>query len=336
MRALRSLLTPRAPGSGTQFLLIEGDAGMGKSRLADELVAEAEQHEAIVLWGDNPPGSARGAIAQSLIDHFGSDDLERRLASALGPSRRLARALAASLLGAAAPASAQSPREDVIAAIALLVGAMAREAQFVWVLEDLHFAPPGEIAMLAAIVQAIDSDSVAIVATARPTLPHVERAALAALPGCETHVLARLGESHVRELLAHAAPSLPVSSRLAASLTRRTDGVPYFLFELLRSLQDERRSPDPASIEADTPRDVPASLRHLLLARVEGIDPADREILDAAAIVGAVVDPELVARVLRRDVWTCCAPSPGSSGCTASCGALASASRSIITCSMRS
>ena len=48
----------------------------------------------------------------------------------------------------------RSPREDVTAGIALLAGAMALETQLVWVVEDLHFAPPGEVATLAAIAAA--------------------------------------------------------------------------------------------------------------------------------------------------------------------------------------
>jgi tetratricopeptide (TPR) repeat protein/tRNA A-37 threonylcarbamoyl transferase component Bud32 len=304
MRALRSLLEAGPAGSGPRVLLVEGDAGMGKSRLADELVAEAEARRAIVLWGGNAPapsGASRGAIAQSLLDHHGSDDLERRLAAHLGSSRGLAAAVAAHLLGASASSSAPSAREDVTRGIAILVGEMSRNAPLLWVLEDLHFAQPGEIAMLAAIAPSIESDAVGIVATTRPTLAHADRALLAALPGYGAHVVPRLQEPHVRELMAHAAPSLPASSRMAATLTRRTDGVPYFLFELLRSL-DGKGSADLASLDSDARIDVPESLRHLLLARLEGIEPADREILDAAAVVGDEVDPALVAAVLRRDV----------------------------------
>src|SRR6185369_12188279 len=102
-------------------------------------------------------------------------------------------------------------------------------------------------------------------------------------------------------LLSAALGSEQLAERLGGKLARKTDGNPFFLFEMLRECKRLEPGSDGGWLTSGelAAIDVPSSVRELLRARLAGLDDRDRSLLEAGAAHGFAFDPDLVARVLE-------------------------------------
>jgi len=107
MARLRELYDEAAAGNG-RTLLLQGEAGIGKTRLIDEFVNGIEE-PIHFLFGNYPPGgaaTATGALASALLHHFGDEDLEASLRTRLPDLDPIIPAFAALLRGTPIPTNA--------------------------------------------------------------------------------------------------------------------------------------------------------------------------------------------------------------------------------------
>jgi DNA-binding SARP family transcriptional activator len=171
------------------------------------------------------------------------------------------------------------PPAEVAAAVARAVGDRPTALFF----DDVHWAEPLFVEVLELLPAALESLPVATIAFSRaegPELPW-RRLALHALDTTETQaLLVGLGEE----------PAL--AARLAAQVHARAAGNPLFVEQLLAS----------GDVEA-----VPPSLEALLHARLDLVPAGERRVLEAAAVVDAEVDSQLLRRLLpeARNVDAC-------------------------------
>src|SRR5205085_7186818 len=103
--------------------------------------------------------------------------------------------------------------------------------------------------------------------------------------------LARLRAKDLLGLLCGALRSDHLAEELAARIAEKSDGNPYFVFEILRGLRDGRfiaRRPDGAWVATGVIRDieVPSSISQLVQARVSGLGLEDRSALEVASCIG--------------------------------------------------
>jgi serine/threonine protein kinase/tetratricopeptide (TPR) repeat protein len=305
---LRSLYEQAAAGDG-RVVLVEGEAGIGKSRLVDEFVGRLHQagEDVNFLFGSYPPGGAAtssGAFSTAYREQFGGSDLETTLTSYLSATPLLIPAFAALLRGDVAPPGAEPLSKDSVQTVFVhATRALAAERPTIVLIDDLHFAPEEGRALFAALALAVPGHRILLVGTARPGvdetwLGNLERHRhVARLP------LPRLGPKDLARLLVDALRSERLAEELAYRIGAKSDGNPYFVFEILRGLKEGRfltPKPDGTWVTTQVLQDIqiPSTIRDLVAARIADLAPEDKDLLDVASCLGFEFDAGVVAEAL--------------------------------------
>lgn len=278
---------------GPTVALVTGEAGIGKTRLVQELV-DAAPPGTLVLAGQADPG-ALGRPLELVLDALdGVRGAEGAGAGADDPE------LAA--LDAAVRDVERGADERVRAAADLVRRLTAGRTALV-VLEDLHWADPESVAVferlagLAAVDPGPGPGSLLLVGTYRPDGLSRRHPAAEALLRIErrhavTHVrLDRLDPAAVSDFLTAVQGSEP-SFRTVDELHGRTGGNPFFLEQLLAA------SPGCGGREDVS---LPWTVAELVRAEVDDLAPPVRQMLSAAAVLGRRVHFDLLAAVLDVD-----------------------------------
>jgi DNA-binding SARP family transcriptional activator len=298
-----------------RLVLVSGEAGIGKSRLAAELAGLAERDGAAVLLGrcDEQAGVAYLPLRAALGPWLAACPAER-LRGLIGPLggelARLWPELARRLPGLPDP-TRSGPEEErylLFEAVAGLLDAVASAGPALLVVDDLHEADAQSLALLRHLAQASRPAALLVVLTARDE--EATRDDLAAVladllraPGSEHLALGGLDE---REVAAMAetligGPASPATATLARVVRERTGGNPFFAGELLRHLAGTgalaagaiaRTAAGPAM------EDVPATVRLAVGRRLARLGDPVRHLLEVASVIGHVADLALLARVV--------------------------------------
>jgi serine/threonine protein kinase/tetratricopeptide (TPR) repeat protein len=303
---LRSLFERASAGDG-QVVLIEGEAGIGKSRLVDEFVGRLAQagEDVNFLFGSYPPGgaaTASGAFSTAYREHFGGDDAAIR--AALPQMPLLVPAFSALLRGDVPPEHAEKFTKDSLQTVFVhATRSFAAQRPTIVLIDDLHFAPQEGRALFASLVPAVPGHPILLVGGARPSLDAKWARELAGHPQVTRLVLPRLGPKELVHLLRDALRSERLADELAGLMGVKSDGNPFFVFELLQGLRDGqflRQRPDGTWETTQVIRDVhvPSSIVELVQGRVADLAVDDKNLLDVAACCGFEFDPLVVAAVL--------------------------------------
>jgi DNA-binding CsgD family transcriptional regulator len=281
-------------GGRASALVIEGEAGIGKTRLVQSIVDDARSQGVAVFCGQAHPFERTrpfGVIAAAL-------DLSRR---SLDPRRA---ALGALLAGESAGALARGAGDiqyRVVEEVVDLVETSCAERPVLLVAEDIHWADSASLLAILSVVRLLPLAAVLVVVTARPSLLPAEVARLLddlAAGGASTLQLQPLTPDEVAVLACHVLGASP-GPALTAMLAK-AGGNPLWVVAILRSLADEgmlRRAGD--SVEA-TSSELPASLSDLVVRRLRHLPTATLELLQVTAVLGDAVSLRDVAAVARR------------------------------------
>lgn len=291
-----------------QFLLLVGDAGVGKSRLAAELATYARiTHDALILEGRCVPyGEANvwWPIAEALREAAGIEGEEsgpgirvalgEMVAQVLdrpvsdGEVLRLTEGLLhlTGVEGALRDLDATRAREEAMWALLTVTEAFAARSPVVVVLADLHWADQRVLDLIGDMMERLGRLPYVVVGTARHSI-HDRWS-----PRAGRHNSAVL---HLEPLDREAACVLLDSllgwepdDELRDELIDRSGGNPFFLEELVTLLRDTgevgrpRASPTPSGDLAG----LPDTLRGLIQARIDALTPNERFVLEDAAILG--------------------------------------------------
>jgi serine/threonine protein kinase/tetratricopeptide (TPR) repeat protein len=304
---LRSLYERASEGEG-QVALVEGEAGIGKSRLVDEFVGLLAQagEDVNFLYGSYPPGgaaTASGAFSTAYREYLGDD--ESAIRAALPQTPLLMPAFAALLRGDVAPTGAEPLTKDSLQTVFVhATRSFAAHRPTIVLIDDLHFAPHEGRALFAALSLAVPGHRVLLVGTARPEVD----AAWVAQVGRSEHVsriqVPRLGAKDLVLLLRDSLRSEHLAEELAAKIAVKSDGNPFFVFEILRGLREGQFITKRSDGTWATTREireivVPSSIVELVQARVSGLSRVERDVLEVASCVGFEFDAALVGDVLK-------------------------------------
>ncbi|MDX2074811.1 MAG: AAA family ATPase [bacterium] len=278
-------------------VLIGGESGVGKSRLLDELRAEALVAGARV---------ARGGATRESSRAF---EMWREPLTLLSLERDLS-PLDAGVLRPIIPDLAQiigkpiidPPPLEPLANRARLIDTLTRlfavdKKPTLIILEDLHWASDS-LDLLKALILLTHTHPLMVVGSyrdeERPDLPTL-------LAGAETIKLARLSREDIAKLSISMIGNAGHSDAVVNLLERESEGNPFFIVEVMRHLADAMGNLD--AIGAST---VPESLfaggvRRVLENRLNRVPPDVRPVLQMAALAGRVIDPVLLATVFKRD-----------------------------------
>ena len=215
----RGLVDAVAAGRGGA-LLVAGEAGIGKTRLLDEVATRAREHGLPVLSGRAVQGGGTfRAVAGAVIGLL--DDPEHARAPALRPYRAALARLLPSWAEADGGIDAQ-PSADPVVVLAegllrLLRLALGTAPGCVLRLEDLHWADDDTLALVEHLAGAAADSPVLLACSARDDAPAHAARRLAAAPGTITLHLARLGGRDVAALAAACRGGRPVTDEEAAA-----------------------------------------------------------------------------------------------------------------------
>jgi len=287
--AVRELIGGRA-----SVLAIEGEAGIGKTRLVQSIVDDARSRGAAVFSGQaHPFERARpfGVLAAAL-------DLSRR-----SPDPRKA-AIGALLAGhdAGVPARpAGDVQYRVVEEIVDLVETLSAERPVLLVAEDIHWADSASLLATLSVTRQLPLAALLVVVTARPSPMPAEVVRLLddlAAGGARTVRLQPLTSDEVAALarqILNASPGPALTAMLA-----KAGGNPLWVVAMLRSLADGGMlQRDGDSVEPTT-FELPASLGDLVIRRLRHLPTTTLELLQVTAVLGDAVSLRDVAAVARR------------------------------------
>lgn len=266
---------PGSPGGPGSVWLVSGEAGIGKTHLAQQVALRAR--------------TAGLAVAQGRAQEVAQDTPYWLWGGVLADLPALPRTAEVDVvLGAAAPEGRPLTRAALHDAVARLLVDAAGGRPTLVVLEDLHWADEASLQLLGRVAELAPSAPLALLCTWR-----VEEAAptgafgallaqLARTPGTTRVELTGLEPAAARDVLAQELGWEP-DDDTAAAATDRTAGNPFFLQELARVVRD-------AADPADAWQHVPGTVRDVLLHRVAGLADPVRRVLDVAAVHGRECD----------------------------------------------
>ena len=276
-----------------QHVLVLADAGMGKTRLMEEVAAALEAAGHAVAHAGARPGDAVRPFAL----------LARVLQERLGPADHTRRDLSADDRAALAwvlPDFGPTPSATLEPGPFEAAVARALAGPGVLLLDDLHYADSASIDMLLRC--GTDPASVRWLMAVRPaevpsTLQGWRDSAGLALQPAEV-ALQTLDEEGIEALLeSMAVPGLG-GAELAAALARHTGGNPQFVLETVKALLLEGG----AQAFASGALPLPKTVARLIHQRLRQLSPAALKLARLAAVAGQDLVPALASRVLGLDV----------------------------------
>ena len=318
LRTVKELFHSSAESHKASMVSVLGIAGIGKSRLSWEFfkyidglaelvrwhrgrclaygdgvtywaLAEMVRSRAGIVEGEDQASArskVRAAVAEFVPDQEERAWVEARLAHLLALEDRTAR-----------------EPEDLFGAWRLFFERMAEREPVILVFEDLQWADPSLLDFIDYLLNWSRGHPIFVMAMARPEAIERFPQWTAARRGVSTMYLEPINRVDMERLLDGLVPGLPGPVRTA--VLDRAEGVPLYAVETVRMLldrgllvQDESAYRLAAPIED---LDVPETLHALIAARLDGLPPEERSLLQDASVVGKTFSLPSAAVVSGRD-----------------------------------
>jgi DNA-binding SARP family transcriptional activator len=307
LAALEDALADARAGRGRLVLLV-GEPGIGKSRLADELIVQAKARGTRVLigrcweaggapaywpWLQALRTHIRETTAEALISQFGADapDLAQLLPE----------------LWELYPDLPEPPRLDpegarfrLFEATTAFLKRAAQEQPLLVVLDDLHAADEPSLLLLRFVARELEASRLLIVGAYRDIDPKPGETLLTTVsevarePVTSILPLGGLGAAEIGQFVELATADVPAAD-LVEALHAETEGNPLFVVEIVRLLAAEGR---PLARRAGH---LPQSLKEVISRRLRGLPPACKPVLSLAAVLGREFDLDLLATASGLD-----------------------------------
>jgi class 3 adenylate cyclase len=277
----------------TQLVTLVGVPGIGKSRLVYELQRVVDADPDLIYWrqGRSLPygeGVAYWALAEmtkahaGILETDGPVDVERRLEDAVSElavegQERILDGLRP-LVGLGADAEARGDqRAERFAAWRQFLEALAEQRPTVLVFEDLHWADDDLLDFVDHLVDWATGVPLLVICTARPELLERRPGWGGGKTNALTLSISPLSDEETSRLLAGLLDRAVLSADLQQSLLERAGGNPLYAEQFARLL-DERGGTE----------ELPENVQGIIAARLDGLAPGDKQLLQDAAVLGKV------------------------------------------------
>ncbi len=302
-RLVKDLFHATADDRRASLVAVVGVAGIGKSRLAwefekyiDGLVDNVWWHrgrclsygDGVAYWAlaemvrmrariaeDDPPEEALAKLHATIEEHVPDADerewVEPRLQHVLGLTDRVA-----------------PDREDLHSAWRLFFERMAETGPVVLLFEDLHWADAALLDFVEYLLDWSRSHPLYVLTLSRPELGERHPTFGTRIRNSTALTLEPLDDAAMESLLHGLVPGLP--KELGLTIRDRADGIPLYAVETVRMLLDRgllERDGDGFRVSGPVEAlEVPETLHALIAARLDGLEPPERRVLEDAAVLG--------------------------------------------------
>ena len=274
-------------------LAVEGEPGIGKTHLLAELRRRADERGMLALGGAAAEfeRDVPFALWTDVLDaYIASHDPEELVPAGMRPE-----------LGGVLPSLAVADEPPAVderyrthRAVRALLEAIAGGRAMALILDDLHWADPASVELIASLLKRPPAAPVLLALGFRSGQAPLSLAAALAEPLVQRLQLRPLDEGGVRELLGD-----EVEERRLAAIRAETGGNPLYALQLARAseLPVKSTSSDRLGGEAGVPSMVAAAL----LAEVQELPPRARDLLEAASVAGDPFEPELAFAIAELE-----------------------------------
>ena len=301
--ALRRFLDQAVAGKG-KVVMLGGPPGVGKTRMATEIGAEASEKGYLTLAGncyDRADAVPFIPIVEILEDALARSATPEAFRNALGDDAAEVARLMPQLrrmfpdIPAPSQTTPEQSRRVLFGAIAKFLARAAANTPVLLILEDLHWADEGTLSLFTHVARSIRELPVMIIGTFRDYELDSSGPLAQMLDDCtRLHLLERvnlqgLSPASVSEMIRTLSGQEPPTS-LVDAIYSRTEGNPFFVEELYKHLKERGRLLDssgkfrPAFKPEDL--DVPQSVRLIIERRLARLDDETRKMLETAAVIG--------------------------------------------------
>ena len=296
---LRELLGAWEEATGeARFVLVEGEPGIGKTHLVEQLRRVADAAGALAVWGRCDEGGAAPALwpwltpVRAAIERAGGDETR----NGLGIDAELGPLLSASTDARIELFGAREPR-DLFGRIADVLARAADGERIVVLIDDLQWADVASLDLLADLALRRPAGLLVAATMRQLEVGRADRlvevlSLLARTPGSRRLVLRGLRAEATAALLDE---EVHLDPTVAAAVHLRAEGNPFYAIELARLARDEGTVPDA----------LPATVRDVIRRRLAALPSATLDVLSVAAVCGRDVDLSLVAPAARVDPDDC-------------------------------
>ena len=309
LRALDEAVA-RAGAGSAELVLVEGEPGIGKTRLLDEVASRRSAAGWLVLRGgadDRAAAPPYGPLLEAVRGH--ADRIGAESLGVLAGAWRRHLALVMPELGARSrgggpPVDGEPPGdpEAVPEAWAQLLRAMASAAPVLVTLDDLQWADVATVNLLRYLRRRLRETPILVIGAMRTadSAEDAVRSSLAALHRGRLAGQLRLDpvDATSSRAIVEALLAGPVGPHLERAVWAEGEGDPFMIEELVRGLVDDGRVRDVDGVwelAGGAPVGLPDGMRDAIEARLAGVPDATRAALAAAAVVGRRFTVEEVA-----------------------------------------
>ncbi|MEA5400287.1 adenylate/guanylate cyclase domain-containing protein [Synechococcus sp. BA-124 BA4] len=302
-----------------QLVLLQGEAGIGKSHLVGELKRSLlEQGHRQMSWycGPNTRESTLHPIAEQIKKTAGFEKGEAdgsrqqklaRMMERYGATEASSLEVLADLIGlrgghqsALDGLTPEKKRQIRLDTLLAMVQAWSDGQPSLIVVEDLHWIDPTTLELLDRLISTAHQHPLMVLATARPEF----QAPWPPGDNCAHLHLKRLDRTASELICSCLNPDEALSPQLTRRIVERCDGIPLFVEETTKSMLEQLRANGPSGGDGGDGSDlIPETLHDSLAARLDRLGPA-RSLASIAAVIGRSFTYELLEAVSSQpEAW---------------------------------
>jgi class 3 adenylate cyclase len=310
MELLLRRWTQAKAGNG-RVVLISAEPGMGKSRLAgalaERIAAEphtrlryfcSPHHKDSALYPVITQMERAAGFVHADLPVASLAKLQALLATTAPPIEDVAlitelHSLPSADIAPPLDVTSHRKKEKTFEALLRQVEGLAQQQPVLMMFDDIHWIDPSSRELLDRVIERVADWPVLLLAMFRPEF----QPPWTGQPHVMTLALTRLDRRDTAAMVANVAGSASLPPEIVAEIGERTDGVPLFVEELTKSVLESAAQASTALSSVPHPALVPATLHASLMARLDRLGAAAKEVAQGGAAIGREFDFELLAAV---------------------------------------